>query len=245
MLAVVGLERIEQLFDPVPAPVLLGRPLDVPGPLSELEVRRLLAGYADRNRDDLVCFAGAGAYDHDLPSAVKALVRPEFATSYTPYQPEVAQGVLQGLFEYQSMLCALTGMEVANASLYDGASALVEGVNLAVAATGRDEVWVSRAVNPRFRETVQTCAAGSGHRILEVDEWPADGQPAALVVGQPDHFGRLTDVAAMAEQAHALGALLVVVLDPLAPGLVSRPGDDGADVVVGEGQLFGSPLNFG
>ena len=245
MLETVGLDDAARLFDSIPSQLRLDRDLDVPGPLSELETRRLLSGYAARNRDDLVCFAGAGAYDHDLPAVVRALVRPEFATSYTPYQPEVAQGVLQGLFEYQSILCTLTGMEVANASLYDGASALVEGVNLAVAATGRDDVWVSRAVNPRFREVLLTCAGAAGHRVVECDDWPSSGDPAALVVGQPDYFGRLVDVAAEAERAHALGALLVVVLDPLAPGLVRRPGDDGADVVVGEGQLFGSPLNFG
>src|SRR5438445_586260 len=151
MLSVIGLESLDDLFDSVPAEMRLAGLLDLPGPLSELEVRRTMAAYAARNRD-LVCFAGGGAYDHDLPAPVRHLLRPEFATSYTPYQPEVAQGVLQGLYEYQSMLCTLTGMEVANASLYDGASALVEGVNLAVAATGRADAWVSRAGNPPLRQ---------------------------------------------------------------------------------------------
>jgi glycine dehydrogenase subunit 1 len=245
MLEAVGLDRLSDLFDSIPGELRLDRDLDTPGPLAELEVRRLLASYASRNRTDLVCFAGGGAYDHDLPSPVRALLRPEFATSYTPYQPEVAQGVLQGLFEYQSMLCELTGMDVANASLYDGASALVEALNLAAAATGRHEIWMSRGVNPRFRAMARTCAEGSGLTIDEVDTWPASGQPAALVVGQPHYLGAVEDVAAVADQAHAAGALCIVSLDPLLPGLVVRPGDAGADVVVGEGHIFGSPLNFG
>src|SRR2546423_9526026 len=207
MLKTVGLDDLDGLFSSIPAHVRLGRDLDVPGPLSELEVRRVLAGYAGRNRADLACFAGGGAYDHDLPSPVRALVRPEFATSYTPYQPEVAQGVLQGLFEYQSMLCALTGMEVANASLYDGGSALVEAVNLAVAATGRDQVLVSRFVNPRFREMVRTAAARSGVEVIEVDDTTDATAAAAIVVGQPDYPGRLTDGKQVAEQAHGGGAL--------------------------------------
>lgn len=245
MLGALGLSDLDELFQSIPEPVRLGRQLELPGPLSELEVRRLLAGYAARNRTDLVCFAGGGAYDHDLPSPVRALVRPEFATAYTPYQPEVAQGVLQGLFEYQSMLCELTGMEVANASLYDGGSALVEGLNLAAAATGRSEVWMSRAVNPRFRAMAQTAAAGSGLVLREVDEWPVEGEPAALVVAQPDYFGRVADVTEVAGRAHQLGGLCVVVLDPLATGIVERPGASGADVVVGEGQVFGNALNYG
>lgn len=244
MLRKVGLSDLDALFDTIPSEVLLGRDLLVPGPYAEIEVRRLLEGYAARNRIG-VCFAGGGAYDHDLPAPVRALLRPEFATSYTPYQPEVAQGVLQGLYEYQSMLAELTGTEVANASLYDGSSALVESLNFAAAVTSREEVWVSRGVNPRFREVARTCASGSGLHLRDVDEWPDSGQPAALVVGQPSFLGLIEDVAEAAERAHALGALCITVLDPLAPGIVRRPGDDGADVVVGEGQLFGSPLAYG
>ena len=193
-----------------------------------------------------------GAYDHDIPSVVSALAfRSEFVTAYTPYQPEVAQGVLQALFEYQTLVCRLTGMDVANASLYDGASACVEAVNLAVAATGRNEVWVSRGVHPHWREVMATMAAGTGHRLVTVDleggrtRWPDGGAPGAILLQQPNFLGCLEDVAAAAELARSHGAALVVAADPVSLGLLRPPGDFGADVVVGEGQPFGTPLSFG
>src|SRR5215210_8142843 len=184
MLAFIGLSSVEELFDAVPAAL------------------RLAGGR------DLVCFAGAGACDHDIPSVVGRLAfRSEFVTAYTPYQPEVAQGVLQALFEYQTLVCRLFGTDVANASLYDGASALVEAVNLAVAATGRQEVWLSRGVHPQWREVVATMAVGTGHQLVDValdgglSSWPDGGSPGAVVVQSPNYLGCLEDVSAAAELA--------------------------------------------
>jgi len=180
--------------------------------------------------------------------------RSEFVTSYTPYQAEVAQGVLQALFEYQTMVARLFGLPLANASLYDGASATVEAVNLGVAASGRSLVWLSEGIHPHWRQVVATCAAGTGHEIATVPlaggttRWPAPdtaGAPGVIVVGQPNYLGYLEDLAAARALCDATGAVLVVAADPVAAGVLCSPGEQGADVVVGEGQAFGSPLGFG
>ncbi|MGH9265054.1 MAG: glycine dehydrogenase, partial [Acidimicrobiales bacterium] len=199
MLAAMGLSSVEELFDAVPAALRLAGGLDLEPGLAEADVAGRFDAYAAANRPvgrDLVCFAGAGAYDHDIPSVVNRLAfRSEFVTSYTPYQPEVAQGVLQALFEYQTLVCRLFGLDVANASLYDGASACVEAVNLAVAATGRSEVWVSRGVHPHWRGVMATMAEGTGHRLVEValddglTAFPGDGEPGAVVVQNPNYLG--------------------------------------------------------
>jgi len=251
MLGFLGLSSLEELFEHIPAAVRLTGGLDLPRGQSEADVLDALGDFAGRNHQ-LVCFAGGGAYEHEIPSAVRSLAgRSEFVTSYTPYQPELAQGVLQALFEYQTMLCRLTGMDVANASLYDAASAAVEGLNLAAAATGRRLVWVSRGVRPAVREVIDTLC---GPR-LEVREaplengataWPDDlGEPAALLLAHPNHLGVLEDVAGAADRAHAAGALLVAAADPVAAGLLHPVGALGADVAVGEGQPLGTPLAFG
>lgn len=255
MLAFMGLSSVEELFDAVPAALRLAGGLDLEPGLAEADVAGRFDTYAGANRPagrDLVCFAGAGAYDHDIPSVVGRLAfRSEFVTAYTPYQPEVAQGVLQALFEYQTLVCRLFGADVANASLYDGASALVEAVNLAVAATGRQEVWLSRGVHPQWREVVATMAVGTGHQLVDValhdglSSWPDGGSPGAIVVQSPNYLGCLEDVAGAGELARRLGALLVVVADPVSAGLLKPPGALGADVVVGEGQPFGAPLSLG
>jgi len=261
MLASIGLSSLDELFAAVPAALRLAAGgLDLAPGLSEADVLDRIDHLAGANRAagaDLVCFAGAGAYDHDIPSVVQALAfRSEFVTSYTPYQPEVAQGVLQALFEYQTLVTRLTGMEVANASLYDGASACVEAVNLSVAATGRPRVWVSRGLHPTWREVMATFAAGSGHRLEIVDlhdgrtAWPSltdsDGDPPGVfVVQQPNHLGCIEDVAGAVAAARAVGAHVVVAADPVSLGLLEPPGAFGVDVVVGEGQPFGTPLSFG
>ena len=271
MLDFLGLASLDELFSSVPEALRLaagadGRRLDLPDGLSEPDVLAEIGRLGGRNRaagPGLVCFAGAGAYDHGIPSAVRQLTfRSEFVTAYTPYQPEVAQGVLQMMFEYQTMVARLTGVEVANASLYDGASACVEAVNLAAAATGRAGVWVSEGVHPNWREVVRTFAAGSGHRIEQValsggtTAWPdpakpagaaggAAEPPAALLVQHPNFLGCLEDLDRAAAVARDTGALLLVAFDPVAAGLLRSPGDHGADVVVGEGQPFGTPLSFG
>jgi len=255
MLAFLGLGSLEELFAVVPAALRLAGGLDLAPGLSEPDVMAAVEALAARNRPagaDLVCFAGGGAYDHEIPAATPRLAfRSEFVTAYTPYQPEVAQGVLQALFEYQTLLCRLTGMEVANASLYDGASACVEAVNLAAAATGRQDVLVSRGVNPQWREVLRTFAAGTGHRISELDlsagltSLPDAGEVGAVLVQHPNYLGCLEDLAAARAAADRLGAHLLVAFDPVAAGLLRSPGEFGADVVVGEGQPFGTPLSFG
>jgi glycine dehydrogenase subunit 1 len=222
-------------------------------------VRMEELGEANRARTDrLVCFAGGGAYDHEVPPVVRALAgRSEFVTSYTPYQPEVAQGILQAVFEFQTMVARLAGLPVANASLYDGANALVEGVNLGVAASGRRTVWLSTGVQPHWRAVLATFAAGTGHVIVDVPldngltNWPAAGDsdgpepPGVLVVGYPNYLGCLEDIGAARRICDATGALLVVVADPVSAALLRSPGEWGADVVVGEGQPLGTALSFG
>lgn len=263
MLTFLGLGSVEELFATVPEALRLlavpvegqgSRYLDLADGLSEPDVmvaaRRLAA--ANSWGDDLVCFAGGGAYDHEVPAAVRRLAfRSEFVTAYTPYQPEVAQGVLQALFEYQTMIARLSGVAVANSSLYDGASACVEAVNLAVAAVGRPEVWVSKGVNPTWRATMRTFAAGTGHQLMEMPlvagttSLPAAGEAAAVLVQYPNYLGCLEDLAAARAAADHAGAMLIVAFDPVAAGLLRSPGSQGADVVVGEGQVLGTPLSFG
>lgn len=264
MLAFLGLSSTDELFATVPPAIRLAGGLDLapgrpePDVLAHLEE---LAGANDGRADRLVCFAGAGAYDHEVPPVVRALAgRSEFVTAYTPYQPEVAQGVLQAVFEYQTMIARLAGLPVANASLYDGASALVEAVNLGVAASGRRTVWLSAGVHPHWRAVLRTFAAGTGHQLVDVGLdagrtiWPDDAggaaggdvePPGVLVVGHPNYLGCLEELAEVRDRCDRLGALMVVAADPVAAGLLRSPGDWGADVVVGEGQPFGTPLGFG
>jgi glycine dehydrogenase subunit 1 len=256
MLGFLGLSSTEELFAVVPEALRLAAgDLDLPPGLSEFETLDEMERLARRNTPagrDLVCFAGAGAYDHELPAAVKRLAfRSEFVTAYTPYQPEVAQGVLQALFEYQTLVARLSGVEVANASLYDGATACVEAVNLAVAAQGNQRVVVSQGVHPNWRAVMRTYAAGTGHELVEaplVDGRTSftDQQPASAVLVQtPNYLGVMEDLAEARRVADELGALLLVAFDPVAAGLLRTPGSYGADVVVGEGQPFGTPLSFG
>jgi len=260
MLGFLGLTSLDELFDVVPEALRLAGGLDLPDGISEPDAVAYMGDLARTNRPagrDLVCFAGGGAYDHEVPPVTRALAsRSEFVTSYTPYQPEVAQGVLQAVFEFQTLIARLTGMEVANASLYDGAAATVEAVNLGVAASGRNLVWVSRGLNPTWREVLATFAAGTGHRLVEVplDEgatrWPAaessgDDRPGVLVVAYPNYLGCLEDLATARAVCDRTGAMLVVAFDPIAAGVLRSPADWGADVVVGEGQALGMPLSYG
>jgi glycine dehydrogenase subunit 1 len=261
MLAFMGLASLDELFDAIPGALRLAvGELPVRPGLSEFDTLSEMQALAAANRPcgpEMICFAGAGAYDHEIPAAVPRLAfRSEFVTAYTPYQPEVAQGVLQALFEYQTLVARLAGLDAANASLYDGASAAVEAINLATAATGRSEVWLSDGMHPTWRHVVRTFAAGTGHRLRPipladgVTRWP-DGSgsqgeaPAAVVVQYPNFLGCLEDLAAAAAVARATGALLVVAFDHVAAGILRAPGSYGADVVVGEGQPFGTPLSFG
>jgi len=255
MLATIGAGTVDELFETIPADLRLAEPLDLAPGMAEQEVVDELARLAARNRslDELVCFAGQGAYDHYIPSVVWALAaRSEFSTAYTPYQPELSQGVLQALFEYQSMVCALTDMEVSNASLYDGATALVEAVRMSV-GPGRTRVVLAGGVDPRAVETVRTYGAGPALPIeqLAAPEG-AGGLPpslpddvAAVVVQHPNVYGILEDVGAWADAAHAAGARLIEIFDPTSLGVLAPPGELGADIAVAEGQSLGNHLAFG
>ncbi|MEX0826461.1 MAG: aminomethyl-transferring glycine dehydrogenase subunit GcvPA [Acidimicrobiia bacterium] len=254
MLSALGFDQPSDLFAHLPGDVLVDGDLGLPEPLSELEVMRHVDALGAMNTPGLICFAGGGIYDHHLPPVVRALtMRPEFVTSYTPYQPEVAQGVLQALFEYQSMIANLTGLPAANASLYDGASAGLEAVNLAVGHTGRKGVWVSRGVHPQTREMIATFARA---RELEVVEHPMVGgrtawasdaapEPAAVVFSQPNSLGVIEDYDAAVKVAGATGALAIAEVDPMLLGVLRTPGAAGCDIAFAEGQPLGNPMSFG
>ncbi len=255
MLEALGLSSIDDLYGHIPPQVMLDRSLDIPDGVSEMELLADLSALAGRNRhaDDLACFAGGGAYDHYVPAAVWALAgRSELQTSYTPYQPELSQGVLQALFEYQSMICDLTGLEVSNASLYDGATAAVEAVNLARAATGRGRVLVADTVDPRYVEALRTYGRGAGfdpelfRSAGGRAEVPVVGEEVACVVLQhPNAFGVLEPAREVFAAAGAAGARAIQVFDPLSLGVLAPPGELGADIAVAEGQVLGNHLSFG
>jgi glycine dehydrogenase subunit 1 len=255
MLGALGVGSMDDLFSQIPSSVRLDRPLDIPEGVSEMEILADMKALAARNRsaEDLVCFAGAGAYDHYVPSVVWSLAaRSEFYTSYTPYQPELSQGVLQALFEYQSMICEITGLEVSNASLYDGATALAEAVNLARSSPGRDRVLVSSTVDPRYVDTLRTYGRGAGY-LPEIFEAPdgRGGDPkvaddvACVIVQHPNVYGILEPARDLFGMAHAGGARAIQVFDPLSLGVLAPPGELRADVAVAEGQVLGNHLNFG
>ncbi len=258
MLAFLGLSSTDELFSVVPDALRLQHGLELADGAAEPDVLARMEELAEANRarsDRLVCFAGGGAYDHDVPPVTRALAgRSEFVTAYTPYQPEVAQGVLQAVFEYQTMVARLAGLPVANASLYDGGAAVVEAVNLGVAATGRHGVWVSAGVHPHWRAMLATYGAGTGLDVRTVPlgdgltTWPAGDEgafPGVVVLGYPNYLGCLDDVAAARRVCDESGALLVVAMDPVAAGILRSAGSWGADIVVGEGQVFGTALSFG
>ncbi|MDZ4178818.1 MAG: aminomethyl-transferring glycine dehydrogenase subunit GcvPA, partial [Coriobacteriia bacterium] len=265
MLRAVGVSTVEDLFEDIPAEVRLDRQLDLPDPMTEMELSDHLAALASVNRPAtaLVSFAGAGCYDHYIPSVVDhVLRRPEFFTAYTPYQPEVSQGTLQAIYEFQSMICALTGMEVANASMYDGATAFVEAAMMACRVTRRHTVVCADTVHPEWRATLDTYTTAGGVRVLyaprdaasgrvSVDgpggiaELLANGDVAAVLVQSPGYSGHLEDLAALADAAHDAGALLVVGSNPILLGILEPPSAFGADIVVGEGQPLGNPQSFG
>ena len=258
MLTAIGIQDLDDLYQAVPEAVRFPD-LDLPPALSEMEVMDELQALAEANLDmgHTACFLGAGAYNHFIPSVVDhVLRRNEFYTAYTPYQPEVSQGTLQAIFEYQSLISNLTGMDVANASLYDGATALAEAVSMALNhhRGKRAGIVFSPAIHPHYRAVARTYLRGMDVRIAgdessEVDLLGLTGlvdQETALVAVQyPDFFGRIEDFTSLGEAVHAAGSLLCVVVNPLALGLLKPPSEFGADIVVGEGQSLGIPLSYG
>lgn len=257
MLAAIGAGAIEDLFGSVPPAAVLTNPLDLPDHQPEFAVEahmRALAG-ANHAAGDGPFFIGAGAYRHHVPATVDHLIqRSEWLTAYTPYQPEISQGTLQMLFEFQTQVANLTGMEIANASMYDGSTATAEAVLMARRITRRDRVVLSGGLHPHYRDVVRTYMGDRG-KLAALDASPEgqgdiveriDGETAAVVVQTPDFFGHLRDVRALADAAHASGALLVVVVtEAVSLGLIEAPGALGADIVVAEGQSIGNALNFG
>jgi glycine dehydrogenase subunit 1 len=249
MLERIGVASAAELFDDIP-PQCRNPGMTLPPPLSELELQRELSQLAARNRPagEMPCFLGAGAYRHFIPSVVDHVIRRgEFATSYTPYQPEISQGTLQAIFEFQSLVCELTGMDVANAGMYDGASALAEACLMAVRIKGRRRLALLSTLNPAYEQVVRTYAGGHDLAVDVVE--PGDAaltdEHACLVVQQPNFFGYLEEATALAGKARQAGALYIVVPDPISLGMFRPPGDYGADIVVGEGQALGVPLSFG
>jgi glycine dehydrogenase subunit 1 len=259
MLDTIGAASIEELFAPIPRALRFKRSLDIPAAMGELELTQHMEALAAKNEHagQKICFLGGGSYDHFVPAVVDAIAsRGEFYTSYTPYQPEVSQGNLQVTFEYQTLICQLTGMDVSNASLYDGGSATVEAVLLCMSVTKRSKVVAAASVHPEYRQIIETyfthleaelVIVGSPDGVVSIEELEAavDDNTACVLLQQPNFFGCIEDAGRVGQIAHAKGALFAVSCDPISLGLLKRPGDVGADVVVAEGQSLGTPMQYG
>lgn len=257
MLADIGARRIEDLFDQIPEQLKLNEPIGVGDPVSEPELLDYFRKLASRNGIDYQSFLGAGAYSHFIPVVIDSLIsRAEFFTAYTPYQPELSQGTLQYTFEFQTMICQLTGMEVANASLYDGSTAVAEAVLMAHRVTRRNRFVIADTLHPQYREVISSYTKNLGLTIdvathgeagaLDPGSVGIDSGTAALVVQSPNFFGSIEELQKLADIAHEAGALLIVaVTEPLSFGVLKPPGACGADIIAGETQSFGIPLSYG
>jgi glycine dehydrogenase subunit 1 len=259
MLAAIGVAQFEDLIAPIPEAIRLKAPLNLPPALDEAALVRHLQELAAQNADmeRHRCFLGAGIYDHFCPSVVGALAsRGEFATSYTPYQPELSQGMLQAIYEYQTLICALTGMDLSNASMYDAATGLAEAALMACDLTQRQQIVVSEAVHPHYRQVLATYLHATGNRLVTVpytgtdadtSAWEAvlSEQTAGVLFQHPNFFGILEPAGSLVEAAHRAGALAVACVDPISLGLLKPPADYDVDIVVGEGQALGNPMGFG
>ncbi len=257
MLRTIGVDDIEKLLTDIPEEIRLKKELNLPPPLSEIELKKELLVLSEKNADLLhyTSFLGAGAYDHYIPSVVEHMVsRSEFYTAYTPYQAETSQGMLQSIYEFQSMICELTGMEAANASMYDGASATAEAAMMAIRITKRKEILVSRALHPNYRMVLKTYLQGIGITIKEIpfkdgvtdlDALSISDNTAAVIIQQPNFFGCIEELSAISAIAKKFGALFIVSVDPISMGILKSPGELGADIVIGEGQSLGNSLSFG
>lgn len=259
MLKEIGIDNIRDLFKAIPDSVYLTRALNIPDNMSEIDLIKSLKALSEKNKnlDDYTCFLGAGAYDHYIPSVIDSLIsRQEFYTSYTPYQPEISQGTLQSIFEYQTMICELTGMDVSNASMYDGATALTEAAIMACEATKRTEILIAKSVHPESRKVLNTYSKFRNMSIVEVgykngqidiDDLKSkiNDNTAALLLQSPNFFGIIEDIASVEKLVHDNKSLLVVSADPISMAILESPGKLGADIVVGEAQALGTPISYG
>ncbi|MBP7109990.1 MAG: aminomethyl-transferring glycine dehydrogenase subunit GcvPA [Firmicutes bacterium] len=258
MLDAIGARSVDDLFSDIPEALKLKKRLDLPEALSEPELMAELEKMASMNRTDALCFAGGGIYDHYIPAVVDHMLsRGEFYTAYTPYQPEVSQGTLTAIFQYQTMICELTGMDQANASMYDAATASAEASIMCAAQTGRKKIVVTRATNPRYRDVIRTYAGPRGFELVEVPFDPKTGQTditalseaakgAACVIAQnPNYLGVIEDMHAMADAAHSDGGFFVAAVNPVSLAVLEAPRNYGADIAVGEGQSMGNGMSFG
>ncbi|MFW5869215.1 MAG: aminomethyl-transferring glycine dehydrogenase subunit GcvPA [Armatimonadota bacterium] len=261
MLDALGVGTVDELFADIPESLRATATPDLPEPLTEMELVAEAGVLAARNRtlDEMVCFAGGGIYDRYIPAIVQSVIsRPEFVTPYTPYQPEASQGTLQAMFEYQTMICELTTMEIANASLYDGATALGEAVLMAADTTRRERAVIASSAPPSARGATRTYSSAAGMEVAEVPWEDASGRTdlaalaemldddvACVAMAQPNHFGVLEEMGEAAALAHEAGALFIAMVEPTSLALLTPPGDYGADLVVGEGQSLGLPPGYG
>ena len=259
MLAFLNISSIDELFEDIPAEIQLKGELNIPEAVSEPLLLKKMNQLASKNKNanQYPTFLGAGTYDHYIPSVVDHMIsRSEFYTAYTPYQPEISQGELQAIFEFQTMVCELTGMDVANSSMYDGFTSLAEAASLAVASTRRSKVLVSKAVHPESRAILNTVAEGQGYIVEDVNltddetslvklQGQIDKNTAAVIVQYPNFFGSIEDLAEIKNIADTKGALLIVSANPLSLALLQAPGKLGADIVVGDMQPLGIPMSFG
>ena len=260
MLDAIGVDSLDDLFEMIPASLRLGRTLDIPPAVGEMELARLVGALAESNLhgENSTCFLGGGSYDHFVPAVVDTIAgRGEFYTSYTPYQAEVSQGNLQAMFEYQSLICQLTGLDVSNASLYDGGSAAAESVLMAISATRRaGRVVVAESVHPEYRQILETYFANMKTKLVTVPapsgvvdpsliQQAVDDQTACVLIQSPNFFGSLEDVQSISRIAHEAGAISCCVFDPISLALLKRPGEMDVDIAVAEGQSLGSPMLYG
>ncbi|AKA70968.1 aminomethyl-transferring glycine dehydrogenase subunit GcvPA [Clostridium scatologenes] len=259
MLNSIGLNSLDELFSDIPESIKLKKSLSLPEGLSELELSRYLDSLANKNlsTSELTCFLGAGAYDHYIPALIKHIVsKSEFYTAYTPYQAEISQGTLQCIFEYQSMICELTGLDAANASMYDGATACTEAALMAVDSTRKKKILVSKTVHPETRKVVETYTKFKDIELIEIDmedgvtdleklKSAIDNKTAGVILQNPNFFGIIEDVKEVEKITHDNKALLIMSVDPISLGILKSPGELGADIAVGEGQSLGNNMSFG
>ena len=259
MLKSIGASSIEELFSDIPEDVKFNRELNINSPMSELEVQKHIKALCSKNKgtEDLVCFLGAGVYDHYIPSIIKHIIsRSEFYTAYTPYQPEISQGTLQAIFEYQTLICDITGLDVTNASMYDGATACAEAAIMAAESTKRKSIIVSKSVHPEIRKVLSTYTRFKEIELIEIDTVDGvtditklkefvDSKTAGVIVQNPNFFGIIEDMTEVEKITHDNKALLIMSVDPISLAILKTPGEIKADIAVGEGQSLGNQMNFG